>query len=70
MTKENQSNDGVERVEGDFDYLNEERYWLPADSEALCQKIGRKRGLRLVKVVNTKKNPLPIICIFEDLPDD
>ncbi|PSB04952.1 hypothetical protein C7B64_01635 [Merismopedia glauca CCAP 1448/3] len=70
MTGNDRSNDGIERVEGTFDYLSEERYWLPAASEERCQRIGRKRKMRLVKVVDTKKEPLPIICIFEDDPDE
>lgn len=70
MTEENQPNDGIERVEGKFDALAETRYWLPAASEQNCKRIGRKRGIRLVKVVDTKIEPLPIICIFEGHPDE
>jgi hypothetical protein len=70
LTEESQPNDNIERVEGDFDYLGEKRYWLPAASEERCIRIGRKRGLRLVKVVDTKAELLPIICIFEGYPDE
>lgn len=70
MTGSNQPNDGIERLEGDFDYLAEERFYLPAASEDRCKKLGRKFGKRLVKVVNTKKSPLPLICIFEDIEDE
>lgn len=70
MSESNQQDDGIERVEGDFDYLAEERYYLPAASEERCRRIGRKLGKKLVKVVNTKSMPLPLICIFEDIEDD
>ncbi|KYC36377.1 hypothetical protein WA1_42465 [Scytonema hofmannii PCC 7110] len=67
---QNQPDDGIERVEGRFDAVAESRYWLPAASEQHCKRISRRRGIRLVKVVNTKIEPLPIICIFEGYPDD
>lgn len=66
----NQPNDGIERVSGKFDPFTEERYWLPAASEEHCKRIARKRGTRLVKVFDTKVEPLPIICIFEDYLDE
>lgn len=70
MSGSNQPNDDIERVEGDFDYFAEERFYLPAESEERCRRLGRRYGKRLVKVVNTKKSPLPLICIFEDTQDD
>ncbi|RCJ26194.1 hypothetical protein A6770_26650 [Nostoc minutum NIES-26] len=70
MTEGNQPNDDIERVEEKFDPLAETRYWLPAASEQHCKRISRKRGIRLVKVVDTKIEPLPIICIFERHPDE
>jgi hypothetical protein len=69
MSGSNQPNDDIERVEGDFDYLAEKRFYLPAASEERCRRLGRKYGKRLVKVVDTKKVPLPLICIFEDIED-
>ena len=69
MTGTNQPSDDIERVDGNFDYLAEERYYLPAASEERCRRIGKKLGKRLVKVVDTKKMPLPLICIFEDIED-
>jgi hypothetical protein len=70
MTKENQPNDGVKRSEGRFDPIEETRYWLPVTSEELCQKIARKRGLKLIEIVDTKMEPLPIICIYDNYPED
>jgi len=70
MTEVNQPNDGIERVEGKFDPIAETRYWLPVAEEQNCKRIARKRGIRLVKVVDTKIEPLPIICIFEGYPDE
>lgn len=63
-------NEDIKRSEGKFDPLNETRYWLPAASEERCKRIGRKRGLRLVEVIDTKAEILPIICIFEGYPDE
>jgi len=65
-----QPNDSIERVEEDFDYLAEERFYLPAASEEHCKRLGKRYGKRLVKVVNTKKMPLPLICIFEDIENE
>ncbi|AFZ26080.1 hypothetical protein Cylst_3969 [Cylindrospermum stagnale PCC 7417] len=62
--------DNIKRSEGQFDAVAESRYWLPAASEEHCKKIGRKRGLKLVEVVDTKAEILPIICIFEGYPDE
>lgn len=70
MTEENQPDDGIERVEGDFDFIGEKRVWLPAASEERCRRIAGRYGLTLVKVVNTGKAPLQIICIFGELRDE
>lgn len=70
MTQENQPDEGIERVEGDFNFVEERRVWLPAASEEHCRRIARRYGLTLVKVVNTKKYPLQIICIFGELRDE
>ncbi len=60
----------IKRSKGKFDPINESRYWLPAASEERCKKIGKKRGLRLIEVIDTEEEPLPIICIFEGYPDE
>ncbi|WP_414589389.1 hypothetical protein [Scytonema sp. PCC 10023] len=70
MSKRNQPDDGIERVEGKFDPLDEERDWSAAASEERCKRIARNTGKRLVKIIDTKLEPLPIICIFEDYPDE
>ena len=62
--------DKIKRSQGKFDPVNESRYWLPTASEERCKKIGKKRGLRLVEVIDTQAGILPIICIFEGYPDE
>jgi hypothetical protein len=62
--------DDIKRSKGKFDPVNESRYWLPAASEERCKKIGKKRGLRLVEVIDTEAEVLPIICIFEEYSDE
>ena len=62
--------DKIKRSQGKIDPVNESRYWLPTASEERCKKIGKKRGLRLVEVIDTQAEILPIICIFEGYPDE
>jgi len=63
--------DGVVKgSRGNFDPINETRYWLPAASEEHCKKIGKKRRRRLVETIDTRAEVLPIICIFEGYPDE
>jgi hypothetical protein len=44
-------------------------YWSAAVTELACFALARSKGKRLVKIINTKKPPMPIICIFEDYPE-
>lgn len=62
--------DDIKRSKGKFDAVKESRYWLPAASEERCKKLGKKRGLRLIEVIDTEAEVLPIICIFERYPDE
>jgi hypothetical protein len=62
--------DDIKRSKGKFDAVSELRYWLPAASEERCKRIGKKKGLRLVEVIDTEAEVLPIICIFEGYPDE
>ncbi|MBD1929452.1 hypothetical protein H6F74_24880 [Trichocoleus sp. FACHB-90] len=50
--------------------LTEQRDWAAAATEANCYKIAKRKGKRVVEIINTKRGILPIICIFEDYPDD
>ena len=50
--------------------LTEQRDWAAAATEANCYKIAKRKGKRVVEIINTKRSILPIICIFEDYPDD
>lgn len=70
MTQENQPRDGIKRSKGKFDFLNDPRDWSAAASEANCRKLARARGKRLVEMIDTETDKLPIICIFEDYPDE
>jgi hypothetical protein len=65
MTKENRPNDGIKRSKGDFDPSQETRQWSAATSEERCKRIARNTGRRLIEIIDTETNLLPIICIFE-----
>jgi hypothetical protein len=62
--------DNIKRSKGKFDYLTETRDWLSAATEDRCRRIARNKGKRLVEIIDTEDEPLPIICIFEDYPDE
>lgn len=49
-----------------FDPVTDERDWSAAETELACFALARSKGKRLVKIINTKKPPMPFICIFED----
>ncbi|MBD2303359.1 hypothetical protein H6G80_31785 [Nostoc sp. FACHB-87] len=70
MTKEEQPSEEIKRSKGKFDPLKETRQWSAAVSEERCKRIARNIGKRLVEIIDTEDEPLPIICIFEDYPDD
>ncbi|QIR41882.1 hypothetical protein HCG51_34955 (plasmid) [Tolypothrix sp. PCC 7910] len=70
MTTEEQPSDGIKRSKGKFDPFKETRQWSAAVSEERCKRIARNIGKRLVEIIDTEDEPLPIICIFEDYPDD
>lgn len=71
MTKENQPlDDGIKRSKGKFDFVNDPRQWSIAASEANCRKLARAKGKRLVEVIDTEDDILPIVCIFEDIIDE
>ncbi|YAF97313.1 MAG: hypothetical protein AB3A66_06525 [Nodularia sp. CChRGM 3473] len=52
----------------EFDPVTDERDWSAAETELACFALARSKGKRLVKIINTKKTPMPFICIFEDYP--
>jgi hypothetical protein len=62
--------DGIKRSKGKFDYLAETRDWSSAVTEERCKRLARSKGKRLVEIIDTEDEPLPIICIFEDYQDD
>ncbi|MTJ15344.1 hypothetical protein FJR11_22825 [Anabaena sp. UHCC 0187] len=61
--------DDIKRSQGKFDYFKETRDWSSAATEERCQKLARSKGKRLVEIIDTEDEPLPIICIFEDYPE-
>lgn len=67
MSEENQS-DNPEQDEK-FDPVTDERDWSAVYTELACFALARRKGKRLVKIINTGEEPLPIICIFEDYPE-
>lgn len=70
MTKENQPSDGIKRSKGQFDFVNDPRNWSAAATETGCRKLARAKGKRLVEIIDTETDKLPIVCIFEDYPDE
>jgi hypothetical protein len=70
MTKEDQSGDNIKRSKGKFDFINDPREWAAAATEANCKKLAKAKGKKLVEIIDTETNNLPIICIFEDYPNE
>jgi hypothetical protein len=62
MTNPEQPNDFDEP----FDPVTDPRDWSAAETELACFALAKRKGKRLVKIINTKKPPMPFICIFED----
>ena len=62
--------DDIKRSKGNFDPVTETRDWQVAASEEYCRRIAKKTGRRLVEIIDTEDEPLPIVCIFEDYTDD
>jgi hypothetical protein len=54
----------------EWDTCEEGREWAAAATETACQKIAKRKGKRLVEIIDTKNNPLRFICILEDYPDE
>lgn len=66
MTEENQQNIPEEE---EFNPVTDPRDWSAAETELACFALARSKGKRLIKIIDTKKPPMPIICIFEDYPE-
>ncbi|MBN3945542.1 MAG: hypothetical protein HWQ38_03215 [Nostoc sp. NMS7] len=60
----------LKRSKGKFDPVTETRDWSAAASEERCKRLAKAKGKRLVEIIDTEDEPLPIICIFEDYPDE
>lgn len=65
MTKQDKPEDSEQ-----WSPVTETRDWAAAATEANCQKIAKRKGKQVVKIINTGRGVLPIICIFEDYPND
>lgn len=63
-------NDNIKRSKGKFDPVAETRDWSVAASEEYCKRIAKNTGRRLVEIIDTEDQPLPIVCIFEDYTND
>ena len=70
MTGENQPKDKIKRSKGNFDPTTEKRDWSCAASEEYCKRIAKNTNRRVVEIIDTEDEPLPIICIFEDITYD
>ncbi|WP_414552587.1 hypothetical protein [Anabaena sp. CCY 0017] len=63
-------NDDIKRSKRKFDPVTETRDWSVAASEEYCKRIAKNTGRRLVEIIDTEDEPLPIVCIFEDYKND
>jgi hypothetical protein len=63
-------NDDLDPLDNEWDPLQESREWSAAETELACFSLARRKGKRLVKIINTTRKVLPIICIFEDYTDE
>ena len=63
-------NGGIKRSKGKFDPVTETRDWSMAATEDHCKRIARNTGRRLIEIIETDDDVLPIVCIFEDYKDE
>lgn len=64
------SNDNIKRSKRKFDPVTETRDWSAAVSEEYCKRIAKNTNRRVVEVIDTEDELLPVICIFEDITYD
>lgn len=64
------SPDKIKRSKRKFDPVTETRDWSCAASEEKCLRIAKNTNRRVVEIIDTEDEPLPIICIFEDITYD
>lgn len=64
------SNDNIKRSKGKFDPTTETRDWSAAVSAEYCKRIAKNTNRRVVEVIDTEDELLPVICIFEDITYD
>lgn len=62
--------DGIKRSKRKFDPTTETRDWSSATTEERCLKIAKNTNKKVVEIIDTEDDPLPIICIFEDITYD
>lgn len=62
--------DNIKRSKCKFDPATETRDWSCAASEEYCKKIAKNTNRRVVEVIDTEDELLPVICIFEDITYD
>jgi hypothetical protein len=62
--------DDIKRSKGKFDPTSETRDWSCASSEEKCLRIAKNTNRRVIEIFDTEDEPLPIICIFEDITYD
>jgi hypothetical protein len=65
-----EQNENIKRSKDKFDFINDLREWAAAATEANCKKLAKARGKKLVEIIDTETDNLPIVCIFEDYPDE
>ena len=64
------SNDKIKRSNRKFDPVTETRDWSAAVSAEYCKRIAKNNNKRVVEIIDTEDELLPVICIFEDITYD
>ena len=62
--------DSIKRTKRKFDPTTETRDWSSAANEERCLRIAKNTNRKVVEIIDTEDEPLPIICIFEDMTYD
>jgi hypothetical protein len=64
------SKNKIKRSKRKFDPVVETRDWSAAVNEEYCKRIAKNTNRRVVEVIDTEDELLPVICIFEGITYD
>ena len=62
--------DNIIRSKRKFDPVSEMRDWSAAVDEEYCKRIAKNTNRRVIEIIDTEDELLPVICIFEDITYD